>query len=70
MEKVTQESVYNTRSKDQKKIKGATKSLMVILDIFAVRLTSKMIYHGKGGGEPERACTADLMFCHGTQNGV
>ena len=27
-------------------------------------ITSKMIYHR---GEPERACIADLMFCHGTQ---
>jgi len=28
--------------------------------------TSKMIYDHQGG-EPERACIADLMFCHGTQ---
>ena len=28
--------------------------------------TSKMIYH-RGGGEPERACIADLIFCHGIQ---
>ena len=25
-----------------------------------------MIYHG-GGGEPEQACIADLIFCHGIQ---
>ena len=29
-------------------------------------LTSKMIYDHQGG-EPERACIVDLMFCHGTQ---
>ena len=28
--------------------------------------TSKMIYDHQGG-EPERACIVDLMFCHGTQ---
>ena len=29
--------------------------------------TSKMIQHQEGGGKPERACIADLMFRHGTQ---
>ena len=30
-----------------------------------LNITSKMIYHQ--GGEPERACIADLIFCHGIQ---
>ena len=29
-------------------------------------VTSKMIFDHQGG-EPERACIVDLMFCHGTQ---
>ena len=29
--------------------------------------TSKMIRHQEGGGKPEGACVADLMFHHGTQ---
>ena len=30
-------------------------------------ITSKMIYQRGGGGKPEGACIADLLFCHGTQ---
>ena len=47
-------------------ILSSTANLNQLVHIHQNMYTSKMI-HASSWGEPEQACIADLMVCHGTQ---